>query len=344
MNVLVTGGAGYIGSHTCKALAQAGHVPVSFDNLSTGHADNVRWGPLRVGDILDPDALDMTLDQFRPEVVIHFAALAYVGESVVHPDAYYRVNTVGTLTLLDAMRRHGVTAIILSSSCATYGIPARLPITEDTPQNPINPYGFSKLVAERLAADYGHAYGLRWAALRYFNAAGADPDGELGERHEPETHAIPLAIGAALGIAPPFAILGSDYPTPDGTALRDYVHVSDLADAHVRAIDYLAHAAGGAFNLATGRASSVLEIIAAVEATVGRPVPVVRAQRRPGDPPALYADAALATELLGWRPRYSDVGTMVDTAASWLGQYLRPGPMNHVARSRHSVSHKVSSC
>jgi UDP-arabinose 4-epimerase len=319
MRVLVTGGAGYIGSHTCRALARAGHLPIVFDNLSSGHADAVRWGPLHVGDILDAGALDAAFSEHRPEIVIHFAALAYVGESVVDPGRYYRVNVTGTQTLLDAMRRHDVTRIVLSSSCATYGIPAALPISEDTPQLPVNAYGFTKLATERMAADYERAYGMHWVALRYFNAAGADPDGELGERHEPETHAIPLAIGAALGTAPPFSVMGTDYPTPDGSAVRDYVHVSDLADAHLRAMSHLGSGGdSGAFNLATGRGTSVLEVIDAVEAVTGRRVPVVRAARRPGDPPALYASAERAAQVLGWQPHFVDIGPIVRTAAHWF--------------------------
>jgi UDP-arabinose 4-epimerase len=319
MKVLVTGGAGYIGSHTCKALALAGHVPVVFDNLSSGHADAVRWGPLHVGDILDPEALDAAFAAHHLEAVIHFAALAYVGESVIDPARYYRVNVTGTQTLMDAMRRHGVKHIVLSSSCATYGIPAALPISESTPQQPVNPYGFTKLATERMAADYQRAYGIDWVALRYFNAAGADPDGELGERHAPETHAIPLAIGAALGTAPRFAVLGTDYPTPDGSAVRDYVHVTDLADAHLRALYHLCCGrSSGAFNLATGRGTSVLALLEAVAAATGRRVPVIFAPRRPGDPPALYANAELALEVLGWRPRFGDIGSMVETALHWL--------------------------
>ncbi|MDN0084890.1 UDP-glucose 4-epimerase GalE [Crenobacter sp. SG2305] len=319
MKALVTGGAGYIGSHTCKALARAGHTPIAFDNLSTGHADAVRWGPLHRGDILDPDALDAAFSLYRPDVVLHFAALAYVGESVVDPGSYYRVNVTGTQTLLDAMRRHGVTRIVLSSSCATYGIPETLPISEDTPRQPVNPYGFTKLAVERMAADYERAYGMRWVALRYFNAAGADPEGELGERHDPETHAIPLAIGAALGTAPPFSVMGRDYPTADGSAIRDYVHVTDLADAHVLAMHHLVKGGcSGAFNLATGRGTSVLEVIQAVEAVLGRRVPVRDAPRRPGDPPALYAKAELAAKVLGWQPCFVDIEQMVATAADWF--------------------------
>jgi UDP-arabinose 4-epimerase len=319
MRVLVTGGAGYIGSHTCKVLARAGHTPIVFDNLSSGHADAVRWGPLHIGDILDPDALDAAFIAHRPDIVIHFAALAYVGESVVDPSKYYEVNVTGTQTLLDTMRRHGVNRIVLSSSCATYGIPATLPICEDTPQQPVNPYGFTKLVTERMAADYERAYGVRWVALRYFNAAGADPDGELGERHDPETHAIPLAIRAALGTAPPFSVMGTDYPTPDGSAVRDYVHVADLADAHLRAMNHLGDGgSSGAFNLATGHGTSVLALIDAVAAATGRCVPVVHAARRPGDPPALYARAERAAQVLGWQPRFSDIGPMVASATDWF--------------------------
>jgi UDP-arabinose 4-epimerase len=319
MKVLVTGGAGFIGSHTCKALAQAGHTPIVFDNLSTGHADAVRWGPLYVGDILDAASLDTAFVTYQPDLVLHFAALAYVGESVVDPARYYRVNVAGTLSLLDAMRRHGVTRIVLSSSCATYGVPAALPISEATPQQPVNPYGFTKLATERLAADYERAYGMRWIALRYFNAAGSDPDGELGERHAPETHAIPLAIGAALGTAPPFSVMGTDYPTPDGSAIRDYVHVTDLADAHLRAVDHLGSGGdSGAFNLGTGRGTSVLELLHAVETVTGRAVPVLHAPRRAGDPPQLYANAGLAEKVLGWRPAFVEIAPMVATAVHWF--------------------------
>ncbi|MBY4869916.1 UDP-glucose 4-epimerase GalE [Burkholderia sp. Bp9017] len=319
MNVLVTGGAGYIGSHTCKALAQAGHEPVAYDNLSTGHRDAVQWGPLVVADILDRDALAIAMARYRPEVVIHFAALAYVGESVLLPERYYTVNVTGTCTLLGAMREAGVNRLVMSSSCATYGIPDTLPISERTPQQPINPYGFSKYAMERMAADFERAYGLKWVALRYFNAAGADPDGTIGENHDPETHALPLAIRAALGTGSVFRVMGTDYPTPDGSAIRDYIHVSDLADAHVRAT---AHLCGGgdsvALNLGTGTGTSVLEAVRAVEAATGRAVPTVIAARRPGDPPALYADATKAGLVLGWRPRFIAIEQMVEHAARWF--------------------------
>jgi UDP-arabinose 4-epimerase len=319
MKALVTGGAGYIGSHTCKMLARAGHTPIVFDNLSTGHADAVKWGPLCVGDLLDAGALDAAFETHQPDIVIHFAALAYVGVSMQDPASYYRVNVGGTQSLLDAMRHHDVARIVLSSSCATYGIPAVLPITEDTPQHPVNPYGFTKLITERMAADYERAYGLRWIALRYFNAAGADPEGELGERHDPETHAIPLAIGAALGTGSAFKVMGTDYPTPDGSAVRDYVHVNDLADAHLRAMTHLLQGGdSGAFNLATGRGTSVLELLDAVRAATGKPVNALRAPRRAGDPPALYAQADKAQRVLGWKPQYMDIGPMVETAAKWF--------------------------
>jgi len=319
MKALVTGGAGYIGSHTCKMLARAGHTPIVFDNLSTGHADAVKWGPLCVGDLLDAGALDAAFETHQPDIVIHFAALAYVRVPMQHPASYYRVNVGGTQSLLDAMRRHDVSRIVLSSSCATYGIPAVLPITEDTPQQPVNPYGFTKLITERMAADYERAYGVRWIALRYFNAAGADPEGELGERHDPETHAIPLAIGAALGTAPAFKVMGTDYPTPDGSAVRDYVHVNDLADAHLRAMAHLLKGGdSGAFNLATGRGTSVLELLDAVHAATGKPVNAMHAPRRAGDPPALWAQADKAQRVLGWKPQYTDIGPMVETAEKWF--------------------------
>ena len=319
MKILVTGGAGYIGSHACKALALAGHEPVVFDNLSRGHRDAVLWGPLINGSLLDSAALDAAFRTHRPDGVIHFAALAYVGESMEDPALYYRVNVTGTQNLLDAMRRHGRSTIVFSSTCATYGIPLMLPITEATPQAPINPYGFTKLVIERMIQDYTQAYSFRSIALRYFNAAGADPDGDLGERHDPETHAIPLAILAALGEGGPFHIFGTDYPTPDGTAVRDYVHVADLADAHVKAMEHLAAGSlGGAYNLATGVGTSVLDIVRAVEAATGREVPIIMSQRRSGDPPSLFATGDLARKQLGWRPVFQTIGPTVETAVHWF--------------------------
>lgn len=316
--ILVTGGAGYIGSHVCKVLAGAGFEPVVYDNLLRGHRDTVRWGTLEVGDMTDETRLHEVFERHRPASVMHFAALTYVGESVSDPASYYRNNVVGTLALLAAMRRFGVGTLVFSSTCATYGNPVRLPLTEDHPREPVNPYGSSKLMVERILTDYSMAYGLRSAVLRYFNAAGADPDGEIGEDHDPETHAVPLAIMAALGKAPPFQVFGTDYPTPDGSAVRDYVHVLDLAEAHLAALTYLLNGgATDAFNLGTGSGTSVLDLVASVERVGGRVVPVVHAARRPGDPPVLVADARRAVEVLGWQPRYPAIDEIIRTAWSW---------------------------
>jgi UDP-arabinose 4-epimerase len=252
---------------------------------------------------------------------MHFAAFAYVGESVADPNLYYRNNVAGSISLLEAMSRAGVNQIVFSSSCATYGVPERVPICEDTPQRPINPYGMSKLMVERVLADAGAAYGLRWVALRYFNAAGADPDGDVGENHDPETHAVPLAIEAALGKRPAFHLLGDNYPTPDGSAVRDYVHVSDLADAHVAALRHLvAGGASTALNLGVGRGVSVLELCAAIERVTGRAVPLRRAPRRPGDPPILVAAADKAERMLGWSARFREMDDIVRHAAAWIGR------------------------
>ena len=318
MNILVTGGAGYIGSHTCKQLARAGFVPVVYDNLSTGFQEAVRFGPFERGDILDADRLDEVFARYRPACVVHFAASAYVGDSVRDPAAYYRNNIVGSLSLLNAMRRNNVEPIVFSSTCATYGIPTELPLVETAPQAPINPYGFTKLAIEHALSDYGHAYGLRWVALRYFNAAGADPEGELGERHDPETHALPLCIRAALGTGPGFSVFGTDYPTPDGSAIRDYVHVNDLASAHVAAVRRLLDGAtGGAYNLGTGNGTSVLEIVAAIERDTGRKVPLTLGPRREGDPPSLYASPDKARAELGWEPVLTSIDDIVGSAVAW---------------------------
>jgi UDP-arabinose 4-epimerase len=313
-NILVTGGAGYIGSHTCKALAAAGRTPVTFDNLSRGHADFVRWGPLVVGDILDTAALEKAIKEFRPTAVIHFAAFAYVGESVTNPIVYYRNNTSGMVNVLDSMVKHGVERIVFSSSCTTYGLPDVLPISEAARQQPISPYGRSKYFCEQIIKDVANAHKISFGIFRYFNAAGADSSGDLPERHHPETHLIPLAVDAALGKAPPLQILGSDYPTPDGTCERDYIHVSDLANAHVKAVQYLERP-GDSFemNLGTGRAYSVLQVLSAIERVAGKPVPVLRAARRPGDPPALLSDPGLAQRQLGFTPQFSDLDTIIET-------------------------------
>ena len=321
-SILVTGGAGYVGSHACKALAKAGYVPVVFDNLSRGHREAVRWGPLVEGDLSDRAALLAAIEQYSVAAVMHFAAFAYVGESVADPELYYRNNVGGTLILLGAMREAGIGSIVFSSTCAVYGIPEKIPMREDTPLGPVNPYGETKLAIERALRWYGPAYGIRFAALRYFNAAGADPEGELGERHDPETHVIPLAIRAGLGRAGSISIFGTDYPTKDGTAIRDYIHVADLADAHVRALGYLDKGGdSAAINLGTGSGTSVLELLASVERVGGRKVPRRLAPRREGDPPALVADPGRAAELLGWRATQSDIDTIVRTAMAWHGQH-----------------------
>ncbi|MCU1257244.1 MAG: UDP-glucose 4-epimerase [Bryobacterales bacterium] len=319
--IVITGGAGYIGSHTAKYLANLGLEPVVIDDLRTGHREAVRWGPLVECDIADADAVRGVFERYRPEAVIHFAASAYVGESMGRPSEYFRNNVVGTLSLLDSMRASGVNTIVFSSSCAIYGQPKELPLTEATPARPVNPYGESKLFVERALEWYGRAYGLRWAALRYFNAAGTDPEGELGETHNPETHLIPLAIQAALGKAPELSIYGDDYPTADGSAVRDYVHVSDLASAHHAALEHLlAHGEGGAFNLGTGRGYSVFEVVQAVEAATGRAVPARVVPRRAGDPPVLVADALRAKKVLGWEPRHSAIEEIMRSACAWFAR------------------------
>jgi UDP-glucose-4-epimerase GalE len=326
-SILVTGGAGYVGSHACKALAGAGYIPVVYDNLSRGHREAVRWGPLVEGDLHEGARLVAALSTHRITAVMHFAAFAYVGESVADPELYYANNLGGTLALLGAMRKTRVEAIVFSSTCAVYGLPEKLPIDETTAKAPLNPYGDTKLAVERALHWYAGAYGMRYAALRYFNAAGADPGGEIGEDHEPETHLIPLILRAALGRGDPISIYGTDYPTRDGTAIRDYIHVGDLADAHVRALGHLA--AGGAsaaLNLGTGRGYSVREVIAAVERIGGRKVPQREAARRPGDPPELVADPTLARSRLGWQPRHSDLDTIIATALAWETRANRSAP------------------
>jgi UDP-glucose-4-epimerase GalE len=316
--VFVTGGAGYVGSHCAKAFAQAGWTVVTYDNLSRGHRDLVRWGDLIEGDIRDRAQLSEAIQRVQPDAVAHFAALAYVGESMTAPEDYYRTNVRGTMNLLDAMLSARVEQMVFSSSCATYGRHDAM-ITEETTQNPINPYGETKLICERMIRDYGSAHPLRSVLLRYFNAAGCDVDQETGERHDPEPHVIPLAIRGAMDGTFTFNILGSDYDTPDGTCVRDYVHVTDLADAHKRALDYLA--GGGAsdvFNLGTGQGHSVLELADAVSRVAGKPVPRVIAARRPGDPPRLVASAEKAERMLGWTPQHSDLDTILRTAWAWF--------------------------
>ena len=318
MRVLVTGGAGYIGSHTAKLLATSGHVPIVFDDLSQGHDWAVKWGPIERGSLSDQERLREVLARHPVDAVIHFAANALVGESMSNPTKYFRNNTVGTLNLLDAMHAAGVDRIVFSSTCATYGNPVRVPIDEGHPQVPVNPYGESKLMVEKILRWYGECYGLRWMALRYFNAAGADPDGEIGEDHDPESHLIPLVIGAAMGTRPPVKIFGTDYDTPDGTAIRDYVHVMDLADAHLRALQRLDEGTPSqAVNLGTGHGQSVREVVTAVSRTAGKAVPAVESPRRAGDPATLVADPARARDVLGWTCRYPDLDVIVEHAWRW---------------------------
>lgn len=315
--ILVTGGAGYIGSHVCLALSQAGFTPVVYDNLSNGHAAFVQWGELETGDIRDGARLDAVIARHRPVAVLHFAALIEVGESVKAPGRFYDNNVVGALTLIEAARRGGIGAMVFSSTCASYGDPVYLPMDEAHPQTPLNPYGRSKLMVEQALADYSTYAGFRSVCLRYFNAAGADEEGRIGERHHPETHAIPLALQTALGQRQAFKLFGDDYDTRDGTAVRDYVHVMDLADAHVRALKYLLD--GGettVFNLGAGAGTTVRELIGTIRRTTNRPFPVETAPRRPGDAPCLVADNRRAREVLGWRPTRT-LDDIVRTAWRW---------------------------
>lgn len=317
MNILVTGGAGYVGSHATRWLALAGHDVWVYDNLSLGHRAAVPTGRLIVGELADEVRLQAAMKEHRIEAVMHFAAFALVGESVTDPAKYYRNNVAATLSLLEAMRAAGVWKLVFSSTTATYGAPKTIPITEDEPQLPINPYGFSKLVVERALADYAHAYGLGYAALRYFNAAGASPDGDLGEDHTPESHLIPIVLQVALGQRPQISIFGDDYPTPDGTCIRDYVHVDDLAQAHLLALQQLAPGKGIKLNLGTGRGYSVRQVIDACRKITGHPIPETIGPRREGDPPELVADSSLAQKQLGWKPRYPDIEPIVATAWKW---------------------------
>ncbi len=318
--VLVTGGAGFIGSHTCKQLRAAGYNPVTFDNLSTGHRDAVRFGPFVQGDIRDADALATAIHDHGASAIIHFAASAYVGESVTNPAKYYDNNLGGMIGLLSAARATGIDKIVFSSSCATYGIPDVLPISETTDQRPINPYGRTKLMGEEMLRDYGAAYGIKHVSLRYFNAAGADPAGDLAEQHLPETHLIPLALMAAAGTGPRLSVFGFDYPTPDGTCIRDYIHVHDLARAHVLAMRYLVEGGDNiALNLGSGQGLSVREIIAAIERLTQSTLPVHYGPRRAGDPPVLTADPRLSAQVLGFRTELSQIDLIIGHAAPHFG-------------------------
>lgn len=316
--ILVVGGAGYIGSHINKMLHNNGYDTVVFDNLVYGHKEAVKWGVLEEGDLADTKRLDEVFEKYDIEAVFHFAAYAYVGESVTNPSKYYHNNVANTLNLLDAMVKHDVKYIVFSSTCATYGEPDTMPITEDMRQNPINPYGATKWMVERIMADYKRAYGINYCCLRYFNAAGADPEGEIGESHTPETHLIPLILAAAAGDRENIKVFGSDYDTRDGSCVRDYIHVTDLADAHLRAMDYLRN--GGestCMNLGNCIGNSVLEVIVAAKKVTGVKIPVVLDERRPGDPPTLVGSAEKAERLLGWKPQYGDIETILEHAWNW---------------------------
>lgn len=316
--ILVTGGAGYIGSHCCKALSEAGYTPVCYDNLSTGHRNFVKWGPFVAGDIRDTAKLREVLRQHNIAAVMHFAACSLVGESVADPQKYYLNNVTGSLSLLQAMRDEGCSRFVLSSTGAVYGQTPDHLIRETDPCEPINPYGASKLMVERALADYRHAYGFSAFCLRYFNACGADASGQIGELRDPETHLIPRVMMALQGHAPDFAIFGDDYATPDGTAIRDYIHVTDLAAAHVLALGLLREGhSGGSFNLGTGTGYSVREILAAIASETGRPVPQTVKPRRPGDPSMLVADARQAREVLKFVAKHSDLPHIVRTAWAW---------------------------
>jgi UDP-glucose-4-epimerase GalE len=316
--VLVTGAAGYVGSHTCKVLAHSGFEPIGLDSLERAGLRELPWGPLEVVETADTVGVARVLARYRPIAALHFAAYAHVGESTENPAMYYRNNFGGSLALFEALRAAGIGNWVFSSTCATYGVPDVMPIAEDLPQRPVNPYGASKLMVERMLLDCDHAYGVRSVALRYFNAAGADPDCEVGECHEPETHVIPLAIRTALGEQETFGIFGTDYATPDGTAIRDFIHVTDLARAHVMALNYLLDGGGSeAFNLGTGQGHSVRQVLAAVEAVTGREIRHRASPRRAGDPPVLVADPAKVRARLGWAPEIPDLTDIVRTAVEW---------------------------
>lgn len=325
MKVVVTGGAGYIGSHACKALASLGHEVIAYDNLVTGHKKFVQFGPFEYGSVNDYRRLSACFRKYQPQAVIHFAALSEVGQSVRDPGSYFRNNVDGTLTILEAMRDVGIPAIVVSGTSAVYGQPEIMPIPEDCPTNPINPYGESKLFMEKMLASFARAHGLSWMSLRYFNAAGSSPDGEIGELHLPETHLIPLAIQAALGQRGPLQVFGSDYPTPDGTCIRDYIDVQDLARAHILAVEYLLD--GGpsqSLNLGSGTGNSVLEVLQGIEEVSGRKVPHVLAGRRLGDPARLIADAANAARILGWKPEMK-LPAMLENAWRFLEKNYKNG-------------------
>jgi UDP-glucose 4-epimerase len=316
--ILIAGGAGYIGSHANKILNKRGFETVVYDNLSRGHREFVKWGHFVLGDVADKDQLRHCFKTYPIEAVMHYCAFCYVGESVDHPSEYYRNNVINTLNLLDVMVECGVKYFIFSSTCATYGNPLQIPMTEEHSQKPINPYGKSKLMVEQILKDYDAAYGIRHVCLRYFNAAGADPEGEIGEWHEPEPHLIPLALQVAAEQREHIQIYGTDYETPDGTCIRDYIHVNDLAAAHILALEYLQSGApSDAFNLGNNNGFSVKEVIQSVGSVTGKTIKVVEAERRPGDPPILVGSAEKARQILGWQPQYTSLAEIIKTAWHW---------------------------
>lgn len=318
MAVLVCGGAGYIGSHINKQLHKEGYETIVFDNLVYGHREAVKWGKFEQGDLSNIEDIERVFNKYSIEAVFHFAAYAYVGESVVNPEKYYYNNVSNTLNLLKVMREHGCRKIIFSSTCATYGEPERVPITEDMPQNPINPYGATKLMMERILKDYYRAYGIEFVVLRYFNAAGADPEREIGESHDPETHIIPLVLDAASGRREDIKVFGTDYETLDGSCVRDYIHVYDLATAHLLALHYLEQGKeSDFFNLGNELGTSVLQVIDSVKKVTGREFKVTLTDRRPGDPAVLVGSSRKAQEILGWEPIYKDIDKIVEHAWKW---------------------------
>jgi UDP-glucose 4-epimerase len=323
MNILVVGGAGYIGSHMTRMLVEQGHRAVVFDNLSTGFRQSVKVGEFVEGDLMDQALVESTIEKHSVDAVMHFAAFALVGESVQDPAKYYRNNVVAACHLLDAMKNTGLKKIVFSSTCATYGEPQTIPITEDEPQEPVNPYGFTKLVIERALEDFAHAYDFGFAALRYFNAAGASPAGDIGEHHDPESHLIPIVLQVALKQRNEITVYGDDYPTPDGTCIRDYIHVDDLGRAHLLALEKLEPGKGLKLNLGTGHGKSVREVIDACREVTGCEIPEKIGNRRPGDPPELIADPTQAKKILGWEPAYTDLKKIVETAWRWHKNHPR---------------------